>query len=230
MSTTYNNKKDLHITVLAAHLDDIEFGCFIYLKRELEKAKENKQVVNLDIHISSQGLKNKTQEFNIERLKTFFKNMNLLSGVAVGSISIVVEKDNLDTLFPENFPEIRERIETFIKERYWEGPRNILIYHSKDIHRDHNVINQIGNVLARPNSQYKFHKVLNFNIPQNNYSDYGISNNSQNSGSIFKILTKKEKRLKKEILNKYYDIGVLHNKIKNKDIYNEKLTLLYQID
>lgn len=222
-----------NIYVVAAHLDDVEIGLFTYLNRLTKK----NEVINISIYICSTGLDNKSFDLNKARKKVFYENMNKLRDSSdnklIGSMLNVVGLEAIDTEFPERFLKVRLDIEKFIKDTYMlnEEDENILIYNARDIHRDHTVVNDICNVIARPITQggsWDWNEVLNFNIPLNDYEKYGMDYQSQNNGSIFLELTKEEIKNKKEILNNYFDIGVLKSPYKKRDLTIERLSLVYK--
>lgn len=222
-----------NIYVVAAHLDDVEIGLYTYLKRETLREDT---VINISIYISSTGLDNKPMDLNLERKKVFFQNLESIRETCTGSVLASVSGEARDLELPEQFGRVRIDIERFIKDTYMvnedDTAENILIYNNKDIHRDHSTINDICNVIARPISQggiFDWNEVLNFNIPSNDYNQYGlIYGNSQNSGGIFLELTKEEIKTKKDIINNYFHAGILRNPVKKKDLSTEKLNLVYK--
>ncbi len=238
MTPSVIKPKTKNIYVVAAHLDDVEIGLFTYLKRMtlLEHT-----IVNISIYVASTGLYNKPAELNKLRKATFFKNLDKIrfhdaakETKMIGSLLATVCEEALDTDFPEEFSSIRYNAERFIKSTFMprtdNETENIFIYNSPDIHRDHTVINDICKVIARPvtqGGQYDFQEVLNFNIPSNDYQDYGLSQ-PQNTGCILLELTKEEIKNKKEVINNYFQAGIIKQVVKKKDLKIEKLNLIYK--
>lgn len=228
-----------NIYVVAAHLDDVEIGLFTYLKR-MTLLKDT--VVNISIYIASTGLYNKPAELNKLRKATFFQNLNNIrfhddskKTKMLGSLLANVCEEALDTDFPEVFSSVRYNTERFIKSTFMprtdEETENIFIYNASDIHRDHTVINDICNVIARPitqGGQYDFQEVLTFCIPNNDYQAYGMEYGSPKAGGIFLELTKEEIQDKKECINNYFHAGILKQAVKKKELQIEKLNLVYK--
>jgi len=242
---------DKHIHILAAHLDDIEISLFGYLQREIKEADIGEYKLYINTYICSAGLakdgyiSQRRGEVYIENLEsifdcksndeeedTLFLKDNKEDSPDLINGNCVIEAYEIDLLFHDNISSIKKECETFISNgySYSEDSINVLIYNSLDIHTDHQVVKNIGDVIARPSSQggmYHWDEVRNFVIPSNEYSQYGIGPIPQNSGNYFLTLTKKEKEIKRKCINRYFEIGVLKEKVSLKELSTEKQNIIY---
>ena len=205
--------------VVAAHLDDIEFGISIYLTQIIKPDDE------IHFYIASSGLykhhdliNTNRKEAQITNLKKLFPNNN---------ISIEINPNIIDTLFFENKKTIRNLLENWISNVVnINNNENILITLAPDIHEDHRIISEFCDVIARPNlsnTQYNtFESYYKFYIPGNyeyqNKYNLGVYQQPYMNKEIIN-LSREDILFKVELLHTYPGLIIKHdNLVVNQEI------------
>jgi len=189
--------------ILAAHLDDIEFGLTTYLKKNIQPDDK------IFIYVASAGFYKHSSSVNYKRNQAQIKNLKniFLFLDDYTQLHIHTEDKAWDTLFYENKKEIRNLMENWIVKNINPNEENILITLAPDIHEDHRIISELCDVIARPNlinfEDSLFNSYYKFYIP-GNY----ILSTKYNLGSINQPFKKKTiLELKKEEI--VYKINLL---------------------